>query len=123
MNRGNETASHLAMKRDAANVLRRRGWVVRFEAKNTDVAGFKPGMGQIWAVECERSPKWVLKNIMKDMSHGAHGVVIVASTGIVAAAAQQRIDQQPAAIRVHARVVIMEQFTEEYVEKNMERKN
>jgi hypothetical protein len=49
--------------------------------------------------------------------------VIVASTEIVATAAQQRIDQQSAAIREHTQVVMAEQFTEEYVEKNMERKN
>ena len=120
MKRGNETSSHLAMKSHVANILQRRGWLIRFEVKNADVVGFKPGTGGIWAIECERSPKWVLRNITKDLSRGAYQVVIVASTIMVAVEAQHQIEQQNVTIQRHVSVVTVDEFTEEFVKKVME---
>ena len=120
MNRGHETASHLAMKRHVANVLRQRGWVVRFEAQEADVVGFRPGTGQLWAFECERSPKWVVRNVTKDLDRGAGGGVVVASTPAVAERARRAVARQLATIGSLTRVVIVGQFTDEFVKSCVE---
>ena len=120
MNRGHETPSHLAMKRHVATVLRQRGWVVRFEAQEADVVGFRPGTGQLWAFECERSPKWVVRNVTKDLDRGAGGVVVVASTPAVADAARREVERQTTAISSVTRVVIVGQFTDEFVKRCVE---
>jgi len=109
------------MKHHVAGVLQRRGWVVRFEAKNADVVAFRPGLGRIWCIECERSAKWVVRNVEKDQASGASGVVVVALTEIIASAACRQVALMLPEIRAHVMVVVVDQFDEGYVETMMEK--
>lgn len=119
MKRGHETTSHLAMKRQVSDVLRRRGWVVRVEVGYADVTAYKPGLGGVWTLECERSPKWVVRNILKDIANEASRVVVVAETPVVAEAARKKLDPLPPDIKARVQVVTIEEFSETYVEISM----
>lgn len=121
MNRGHETTSHRAMKHRVAGVLQRRGWVVRFEANEADVVAFRPGLGRIWCLECERSAKWVRRNVVKDQSRGASGVVVVALTEGIATAARRQVALMLPEVRARVMVVVVDQFDDGYVETRMER--
>ena len=121
MKRGHETASHLAMKRHVADVLRRRGWMARGEACNADVTAYKPGREGIWTLECERSPKWVVRNVLKDIGNGARWVVVVAETSTVVEAVRRQLERLPSEIRARVQIVTINEFSETYVENRMER--
>jgi hypothetical protein len=109
------------MKQHVAGVLQRRGWVVRFEATNADVVAFRPGLGRIWSLECERSAKWIVRNVLRDQSSGASGVVVVALTEGIVAAARRQVSVIPLEVRAGVMVVVVDQFDEGYVETMMEK--
>jgi hypothetical protein len=109
------------MKHAVAGVLQRRGWVVRFEANEADVVAFRPGLGRIWSLECERSAKWIVRNVVRDQSNGSSGVVVVALTEGIAAAARRQVSLMLPAVRACVMVVVVDQFDEGYVETMMEK--
>lgn len=121
MNRGHETTSHREMKHHVAGVLQRRGWVVRFEASEADVVAFRRGLGRIWCLECERSAKWIVRNVERDQSSGAFGVVVVALTEGIASAARRQVALMLPEVRARVMVVVVDQFDDGYVETMMEK--
>ena len=78
MKRANETREHIAMKAGARKLFQANGWVVLFEMKCVDMTAFRPGNPVIWAVEFERSAKWVERNCRKAIGLRVDRLLIVA---------------------------------------------
>jgi hypothetical protein len=121
MNRGHETTSHRLLKGHVADVLLLRGWIVRFEAGNADVVAYRPGHAGIWSIECERTAKWVIRNITRDVANGVGGVVVVVPSSGMASAILKRIALLPPGLLEKVAVVTVSQFNESYVEAIMEK--
>ena len=92
--RGHESDEHLTMKVGVIRGLRRVGYdIILGEHHCSDALAIK--LGGEWpstvAVEIERSPRNLLRNIKRDLAHGAEAVLIVCPDAATLAAAARTV--------------------------------
>jgi len=92
--RGHESDEHLTMKVGVIRGLRRVGYdIILGEHHCSDALAIK--LGGEWpstvAVEIERSPRNLLRNIKRDFAHGAEAILIVCPDAATLAAVARKI--------------------------------
>ncbi len=81
--RGHESPEHVALKRRTIHALRALGFLVAPEHHECDVAAIHPMTGYVVAVEIERSPRNLARNLARNRQRGCDAVWIVAPTPAV----------------------------------------
>jgi len=92
--RGHESDEHRGDKVEVMRVFGQAGFgITRGEHYYCDVLAFK--LGRKWpsavAVEIERSPRNLLRNIKRDFAHGAEAILIVCPDAATLAAVARKI--------------------------------
>lgn len=119
----NEKTEHMWMKKRVHGVLDECKWELRFEVKNTDLVAYKPGSDDLWALECERSSRWIVRNAIRDFSNECRHLAIITSSEHVAAKARNILSALPQRIQQQTVVVSITNFTTGFVKNVMESKN
>jgi hypothetical protein len=119
MKRAHESKEHIAMKSKAGRLFRKCGWIVLFEVKCVDMTAFRPGNATVWAVEFERSAKWVERNGRKAAALGVAGLLIVANTDRVAAKAERIVARMKLAVK-RVLITTTDNLDEEFIHVRME---
>jgi hypothetical protein len=78
MKHAHETKDHILMKSVTFQRLVEAGFIVKAEEAYADLVAFKPGLPGICAIECERSVRNAIKNILRDLRSGASCVITIA---------------------------------------------
>ena len=78
--RGHESSVHLEAKIAVGRLFNDPEWSVFYEQRNADVLVLHNATKFVAAIEVESSPRNVLRNLERNMSHGCQAVAVVALT-------------------------------------------
>lgn len=120
MKRAHETEEHVRVKQQLAELLRRCGWIVLVESLCVDLAALHIDLHRVWALEVERSAKWIRRNIEKAFLRGADRIVVVACSQDVAIKARDIVAGMSLEMRQRITVAVIEEVDEQFVREVME---